>query len=290
MHTVVVIPDAQGQPLDPIGPPTDMRYGPKPAVAARPTSEPTQKAPPPHPLLVAKVELVDVAVESSDARGVVAGTVEVSLGAAQVGGSSLGVVGDLHAEHGTVMLFDRRYQLDRAAMQFDGSIDPRLDVRIVYDFPDVTTMTEIHGRLSKPELALSSEPGVYSQGELLGFLLGGEPNGDPSQTQSASSKVSGAGVGLVANKIGGVFKKALPVDIDVLKYDAATASNSAAITVGKWLTHTLFLAYRQHLEVRPDENTVEGNAEYYIRPRLMLLGTAGDRGYDGLDLLWRKRW
>ena len=44
------------------------------------------------------------------------------------------------------------------------------------------------------------------------------------------------------------MKKALPVDIDVLAYESASATSSAAVTVGTWITHTLFLAYRQHLD------------------------------------------
>jgi hypothetical protein len=52
----------------------------------------------------------------------------------------------------------------------------------------------------------------------------------------------------------------------------------------------LFLAYRQHLEARPDENTGEAELEYWIRRRLVLEAVSGDRGVSGLDLLWRRRW
>ena len=30
-------------------------------------------------------------------------------------------------------------------------------------------LTEVHGRMSKPELEMSSNPGIYSQAELLGI-------------------------------------------------------------------------------------------------------------------------
>lgn len=289
-HTLVTIPDKSGQALDPVGPPTDMVYDIKKRPAQAKKADPTQKAPPPHPLFVANVDLGDVIVESKEARGLVHGKLVVSLGEAPVGGSPLGIVGDVDVSRGNVELFDRRYEIERAAVHFDGSIDPQLDVRVTYDFPDVTTVTEVRGRLSKPELNLSSEPGIYSQSELLGFLLGGEPNGDTQQAQSAGARVSAAGTSLIANQIGGYVKKALPISIDVIKYEAASSVNSAAVTVGSWITHTLFVAYRQHLETRPDENAGEGDVEYYIKPRVILQGTAGDRGYDGVDLLWRKRW
>jgi hypothetical protein len=57
---------------------------------------------------------------------------------------------------------------------------------------------------------------------------------------------------LVANQIGGYVKKALPVSVDVIRYEAASATSSAAVTVGSWITHTLFFSVTQHLAARPD--------------------------------------
>ena len=156
-------------------------------------------------------------------------------------------------------------------------------------FPLAVMETQVRGRLSKPELIMSSNPGIYSQGQLLGFLLGGEPTGDP-QAGGARDKVTGAGATFISNKIGGYVRNALPVDIDVLKYEAASAGTSAAVTVGTWLSRSLFVAYRRHLEARPDENTGEGEAEYWLSRRVMVEAVVGDRGYNGIDLLWRKRY
>ena len=88
----------------------------------------------------------------------------------------------------------------------------------------------------------------------------------------------------------GYIRRALPIDLDVLRYEAATASMGAAFTVGTWLTRSLFVAYRRRLAARPDENTNEAEAEYWITRRIMLEGVLGDRGVSGLDLLWRKRY
>jgi autotransporter translocation and assembly factor TamB len=237
-------------------------------------------------MLVADITIRRTFVESNEMRGLVGGHLVVSVG----DDKQVGVVGDIGLTRGVLDLFNRRYAVDRAALHFDGSVDPVLDVRITHDFPEVTTITEVRGRMSKPQLNLSSQPGNYTQAELLGFLLGGEPGGDPEMAPSATQRVAGAGASFVGNKIGGYVKKALPVDIDVLRYEAASSSSSAAITVGTWITDTLFLAYRQHLEARPDENTGEGEIEYWIRRRLVIEGVAGNRGVNGVDMLWRRRW
>jgi autotransporter translocation and assembly factor TamB len=299
----VKVPSSKGQQLAAVGPPDDIVDGRsrraskqgKPAnvqgrdsrqvatAASKPRSMPAPNQSP----LVADIELTSTNVQSSDLRGAVQGKLRVGLGK-----QGWWVTGDIHVTRGDLDLFGRRYQVERAALDFDGSLDPLVDVRISYDFTtaDVTTVTEVHGRLSKPQLELSSQPSIYSDAVLIGFLLGGEPNGDSTQAQSASQQVASAGESLVGGQIAGYLKKALPFDIDVMRYEAATASSSAAVVVGHWITRELFLSYRERLEARPDENTGEGEVEYWLLPRLVVEGTIGDRGYDGADLVWRRRW
>jgi autotransporter translocation and assembly factor TamB len=289
-HANVKIPDTKGEKLAPVGPPPDIEFKGR-GKHIEPPSQVEGNAGTPHrkvperPMFVANIKVSRTHVESKEVRGYVNGKLTVAIDDHEIG-----VMGNVWLGEGDLDLFDRRYMIDRAALHFDGSTDPVLDVRITHDFPEVTTITEVHGRMSKPELVMSSSPGTYSQAELLGFLLGGEPGGDPNQAPSARDKVTGAGTSFVANQIGGYVKKSLPVDIDVLRYESASATSSAAVLVGTWITHTLFLAYRQHIEARPDENTGEAEIEYWIRRRLMLQGSIGDRGYSGLDLLWRRRW
>jgi hypothetical protein len=56
------------------------------------------------------------------------------------------------------------------------------------------------------------------------------------------------------------------------------------------LSRSLFVAYRRRIEARPDENAGEGEVEYWISRRVVAEGVVGDRGYNGVDLLWRKRY
>jgi hypothetical protein len=76
----------------------------------------------------------------------------------------------------------------------------------------------------------------------------------------------------------------------VLRFEAATASSSAAFTVGKWLSRRLFVAYRRRLDARTDQNAGEGEVEYWLRPDILVEATVGDRGHHDADLLWLKRW
>jgi len=275
----IVVPKGRGEKLDPPGAPPDMRFA---VTGERITSRPMEKKPPAKPKLVATIKLYSTYVESEELRGLIHGRVQVTTD-----GQDVGIIGDIAADRGDLDLFGHRYQVERAAVHFDGTPDPRLDMLITHDFPDVTTRTQVRGRLSKPELVMTSDPPSYSQTQLLGFLLGGEPGGEPG---NARDRATAAGASYVANKLGGYVKSALPIDLDVLRYEAATSQSSAAVTAGTWLTRGLFLAYRRRLETRPDENANEGQLEYWISRRVRVEATAGDRGYDGVDLLWRKRY
>ncbi len=277
-HGLVKVSTKQGEKLKEIGNPVDLTVG-----RGKQPAKPTVTTPPAQPIFIAKLTLHDTKVESGDFRTVIRGTLTASADASHVG-----LVGTVEAIGGDVDLFDQRYKIETAIVSFDGSTDPTILVRITHDFPDVETVTQVHGRLSKPELELSANPNQYTQSQLLGFLLGGEPSGDP-RSASAQDRATGAGASLIAGQLAGYVKKALPFDIDVIRYEAATIDNSSAITVGTWVSHTLFLAFRQHLESRPDENSGEATAEYWLTKRLEVEGTAGDRGYDGIDLIWRKR-
>ncbi|MBA2539275.1 MAG: translocation/assembly module TamB domain-containing protein [Deltaproteobacteria bacterium] len=275
----VKVAKRDGQRLKEIGLPADLTIGPqKPKRAGKGPTAPPKRA-----SLIANITLKPMRVESKEARTVVKGKIRLTAD-----GEGVGAVGTIAANSGDVDLFDRRYRLERAAVTFDGTIDPRLDVRFSYDFPDVQTVTVVRGRLSKPELVLSSNPGQYTQAQLLGFLLGGEPNGDPS-SGSARDKATSAGMSLVANQLAGYVRKALPFDVDVLRYEAAGVGSSASITVGTWLTRSVFFAFRQHLDAQADENSSEGTVEYWLNRQLEIQGMAGDRGITGVDILWRKR-
>ncbi|CAN5844633.1 hypothetical protein BH11MYX3_BH11MYX3_04340 [soil metagenome] len=274
------IPSGRGEKLKPVGAPADMVF----ANGKRVSNGELQEGPPQNASLIVNLTLHSTHVQSAELRTYIKGSLKISADS-----HSVGVFGNIVAEQGDLDLFGRRYDVDKAAVHFDGSTDPLLDVRITHNFSDVTTVTQVHGRLSKPELTMGSDPGVYSQGQLLGFLLGGEPNGDP-QAGSARDKASAAGASFVANKLGGYVKNALPVDIDVLRYEASTSTSSAAVTVGTWISRSLFVAYRQHLESRVDENLSEAEVEYWLTHRTSVQATSGDHGYTGVDLLWRKRY
>ena len=157
---------------------------------------------------------------------------------------------------------------------------------MVRDLTDFTIAADISGRLSKPEIQLSSDSGSYSQGDLISFFLGGEPSADRGEVGQAAAA---AGAGLASALVSKQFNKVLPVKVDI-NYEAATSTSSEAVRVGHWINSHLFVAGRTHPEARPDENANEVIGEYHFAGNTLLEGNIGDRGYAGLDLLHRWHW
>ncbi|MGE0549751.1 MAG: translocation/assembly module TamB domain-containing protein [Kofleriaceae bacterium] len=228
-----------------------------------------------------------VRVTAEQFRGQVGGQLEITTH-----GDGVAIYGTIDVVRGEVTLFDRRYRVDRAAVRFDGGIDPLLDIALVHDFPQLTLWLAVTGRLSEPDLGLWSEPGGHSEPELLAIVLGGAPGAAPGagDRRTIDGVAEGAATAVVTQLIGEYIGRLLPIRLDVLRYEAATAARSGALTIGRRLTDRLYVSWRSRIDARPDENTGEALLEIWLLPRLLLEGVAGNQGVHGLDLLWARRW
>jgi|GEM_PF-3198795 len=284
----VTVPHKEGHELHPAGLPADLvftsdtRVGvPVPRTQATVLKE-WLGARPSDPLLELALTIDPVTVVSSQFRGEVGGKLDIVVG---TDGASID--GRIGVPRGNVVLFERRYTLRDAGVVFDGSIDPLLEIQLEYEFPQLQMKVVVGGRVSKPTLTLSSTPSTYTEGQLLGFLLGGSPGAAGRETVDAATGVAAA---LASQVIGGFVTRKLPIRLDVLNYEPTTSSSSGAFVFGRWITSKLLVLLRTRVEARVDENVSEAQAEYWLDQRLLLEGTAGDRGVLGLDLLWNRRW
>jgi hypothetical protein len=235
------------------------------------------------------VRLGNTSIDADNVQDLVSGHVVVDGNLTlSIAKDDFGLEGQIEHQRGGVEVLGREYQVDRAVISFDGSTIPELDVRLVHDFQDVTLRADIQGRALAPDLALSADPNIYSQDQLLGFFLGGEPGGDPSS--ASRDAAAGASASFLSTKVGSRIKHVLPVKLDVLTYEAGTSTSSGAVRAGIWLGRKLFFQYRGHPEARPDENANEASFEYYLPHNWFLQWTVGDRDIDGADLLHRWRW
>jgi translocation and assembly module TamB len=202
--------------------------------------------------------------------------------------NNLVLEGTVETRGGWIELFGRRYELRRGNLGFGGSTDPGLDIALTHDFSAMTLTIAVTGTGSDPQLALRADPARYDDSELLSFVLGASPDDDRSQEQTAAGRATGAASSFLASKMQAVVRNVIP--IDVLKVDVADDQAAAEkLTVGKWLTERIFLAYRRRFEAQELENSNEAVIEYRFRRLWLLELTYGDEGTGGADVLWLKR-
>ncbi len=246
---------------------------------------------PQRPLVIANITINSTRITMPELQvvGSISGEVQVSVG------DTIGLDGEISVETATLVITGHRYRVEVGQVAFDGTMDALIDFKLAHDFPDVTTYVQASTRLSqldRVEPQFTSEPGTYTQGQLLGFFLGGEPGGDPSKQTAEAAAGFGASI---ASTVAGKWLKKVPLVsrvLDKVRFNCkpGAGQSSSSCTAGTWLSKKTYVTYEGRIDSRPDENGNQGKVEYYWKPNRTVELTGGDRGYFGLDLLWRHRW
>ena len=199
--------------------------------------------------------------------------------------------GDVSIAQGSVRLFGRRYTVDRAQAVLSGRTppDPRLDIRLSHKFDNCTFFVDLVGTADAPKVVLSATPDIYDDKQLFAFLFGGTPDGDRDNRLPAHQTLDLA-AWMVLDQVQSRIKPALPFDTLAVDLGEGADSGQANVTLGKWVTEQLFVAYAYHHGASEAENTSEGVLRYRFLRSWLLEMVFGDRGNGGADLLWTKRW
>lgn len=283
-NTEVVIPDEGTTPLHQASPPNDMVF-----VEHGKIKEPARRVisallgiAPSDPFLIVDLQIDPVRIESKQLHGVIEGHLS-----ARVGVDGILIEGMVEARRGQVSVFDRQYVLAQAQVIFDGGIDPTLRIEMSHEFPEMTMTVLITGRLAEPKINFASSSAGYTEGQMFGFLVGGSPGTTGQDTKTA---VTGAATTVASQTVGGFLTRKLPVKLDVLRFEPATTTSSAAFAFGKWITEKLMVLVRSRIAAREDENRGETEVQWWVGRRVLLDAVGGDRGVLGTDILWTKSW
>ncbi len=201
------------------------------------------------------------------------------------------IQGTVEVVRGRLILFDRRYEIRRARTSFRGAMppDPRFEVRLDHDFGNVLVTIHVQGTASRPKLFFTSEPPTYDQAQLLALVLGRDLEQPKPESFAIESQAFNAASGVLLSGLRRTLKKALPIDTLKLETDQGTEGRTAAVTVGKWITDNVFIAYRHRRGTDEDENVNEASFEYRLGRDWVIEGSYGDSGKGGVDILWVKR-
>ncbi|HET6612296.1 MAG TPA: translocation/assembly module TamB domain-containing protein [Kofleriaceae bacterium] len=208
-----------------------------------------------------------------------------------VASGELFVSGDIDVQTGWVELFDRRYTINSGRITLAGQLppDPQLNLLLAHKFDELTLFVRVTGTMSNPEVTLSADPDHHSAAELLGIVLGGEPQRVGARSIEGEARVAASA--LLSGAIQSVIKSRLPIDAVRLGSDEL-GGGIDYVAVGEWLTDDVFIAYRRRFDANRAgtvENENEAALEYHFLDNWVLEASFGDQSVAAGDILWIKR-
>lgn len=204
-------------------------------------------------------------------------------------GGAAEVTGGFHSDRGRFELLGTEFQIDqgRVFLPEDGvTIDPYVDLTADASTPQAEVRVGVRGRLSRPELRLSSRPAM-TEGQIFALLLTGTADTqetDPKRTQASAA-------GLLLNFSNPTLSRFADqkFGIDRIKFGFADDVTQPVLTVGKHLTKEIYTETTYHHNAPPRHNRIEGQIEYRFKPNWSVETFFGDAAVGGLDVFWRRR-
>jgi autotransporter translocation and assembly factor TamB len=256
--------------------------------AAKATETKRQQADPPLRLdLQATADNVRVRSQDLDLEVVS----NLHVGTAADGSPAL--TGTIEIRRGRIDVSGQRFDFDYGRIAFDGTPEPRLDIRVTHQFPEALVAVEIRGAPQKSELTLTSDPATLDQAQIVSLILTGQAGGQPSTDTSFDPKaaVASAVLGQIADKL------APRLGVDVIRVrsappppEAAARTPGTRLEVGKYISSRVFLSYAHVFGASVEQNANEASVEYRISRRWILETIFGDAGVGSLDALWTYRY
>jgi len=180
------------------------------------------------------------------------------------------LTGTVNTVRGTYDFQGRRFDILRdGTVRFEGldEIDPSLDIKAQRVIQAVTANVNVRGRLSKPEIVLSSTPPL-EEADILALIVFNQPMnqlGEGQQinlAQRAQALATGALVGQLSQSIGTLL------NVDLFEISAAPENGDAAqFTIGQQLGQNLYVKLQQGVG---DHNETNFILEYELTRWLRL--------------------
>jgi autotransporter translocation and assembly factor TamB len=281
----VTLPDETTRDLHPITSPGEVTYVSELEVT-RP-EEDEEKEPEGPPVIIH----IDVEDPISIRGDPVTARLDLDLESRTNVEKNAGLQGEIWVTDGTVDLVGREYKIEKAEIILEGRQppNPRIDVRLVHFFSasGVEFMVRVSGNANEPRVDFASSPARFSETELLSIFTGTDPS-DIGQVDDRppEEQAAGAAVGFITGQIQQQLGQVLPLDTLEVGASETGVSN---VTLGKWITREVFLAYRQEFRAQENQNPFEAVLEYRFLPGWLAELVVGPLAQD-LDVLWTTRW
>jgi autotransporter translocation and assembly factor TamB len=203
-------------------------------------------------------------------------------------GEDVHLAGDIRGVRGWYAFQGKKFSLAEGSVRFSGQgLDPVLDITATHKTGEYLVRLRVGGTVTKPSLALESEPAL-DQADVLAVVLFGAPANQLSRSQSTGLREQALGIagGYVAAELRQSVADALGVDD--LQFETGTAGlGDASVSIGKYVADDIFVSLAHKFGAQSVE---EVRIEYVIRPGWSLETSTDTLGKSGVDLFWKRRY
>ena len=201
------------------------------------------------------------------------------------------IEGELDVRRGRLDLLDRRFNIDRGAIDFVGSRPPipMIDLAATATTAEVTVTVAIQGPAADPKIKLSSEP-TLPQDEILSRLLFGTSVAKitPMQGLRLAAAVNDLqGDGFVTSTL---TKLRRAVGLDTIDVESTESTDQNGETtqqtnakVGKYITDKVYLEAQRGVT----DGTNKARVKVDLTPNLSVGSSVTDQAQTGVGIQWR---
>ena len=194
------------------------------------------------------------------------------------------VEGTLNPVRGTVSLLGKRFNLQQGSITLDGSaeLDPLLNLNAVHQATDLTAIVQVQGRLSDPEITLTSTPPLPEDEVISRVLFNKSANNlTTAEAVELATVVANLARGSSGGGVIGGVRSAL--GLDVLSVGASESGGGPSVSAGKYLVDGVYLGVDQSTET----DSTRAKVEVELTPTIRLESEAGADNSGSVGLKWQ---
>ena len=219
--------------------------------------------------------------------------VELSLG----GLLKVQSVGDVRRSNGRIRvnrgrfeLLGTRFEIDRGSVVIPerGDPEPFVDVVARANVPAAEVTVTVRGRVSQPELRLSSNPPM-SEGQIFSLLVTGSPDSKGLTSDEAQAKAASVLAAVSSPGLQRALSDRVGIDRATVRFGENV--EQPILGVGKRLTKRAYVETIYHHNAPRNKNQAALRFEYQLArrsPRWFLETMFGDAAVGSIDVIWRK--
>lgn len=193
--------------------------------------------------------------------------------------------GELRLLKGDLDLLTERFTFTRGTFSFpgDGSFVPVLDLVAEADAGDVTAKVAVTGRVSEPDITLSSEPEL-PQDEVLSRVLFGKRTSQLSALQAVQLAQSAAELAGIGGGPGLLDSVRQAIGVDRLEFTSGENGGPGGVAAGRYLSDDVYVGVEQDAGQGGTRARVELDVTDNVQVEADVGGTGGGR--VGLKFEW----